>query len=100
MSLDEGQQIIQDYLGEPHLFYSDLLLTVTPEGNLKIESRHQRFVLGRWEIPLPKVFQGLATVIEKYIEEKDCYSIHVMVKNPLIGTLLSYEGEFKRDDIS
>jgi len=100
MSLDEEQQIIQDYLGEPFLFYSDLLLSATSSGNLKIESKRQRFICGRWEIPLPKIFQGLATVIESYMDEEDLYLIRVIVKNPLIGTLFSYEGEFKRDDIS
>jgi len=100
MSLNEERQVIKDYLGEPHLFYSDLLLTATSDGHLKIESKQQRFICGRWEIPLPKVFQGLATVIEKYLQEEKCYSIQVIVKNPLIGTVFSYEGEFKRDDIS
>ncbi len=100
MSLDEERQIIKDYLGEPHLFYSDLLLSATSDGHLKIESKHQRFICGRWEIPLPKIFQGLATVIEKYIEEEERYSIQVIVKNPLIGTVFSYEGEFNHDDIS
>ena len=100
MSLDLDPQIIKDYLGEPHLFYSDLLLSATPEGHLRIESKRQRFILGRWEIPLPRLFQGLATVTEKYIEEKGVYSIHVVVRNPLIGIVFSYEGEFSSDDIS
>ncbi|SEQ65191.1 protein of unknown function [Virgibacillus subterraneus] len=100
MSLDSERNIIKDYLGEPHLFYSDLSLDVTAERALKITSKRQRLVLGRLEIPLPTLFQGLATVTEKYVEEKDAYSIHVIVRNPLIGTLFSYEGEFTADDIS
>ncbi len=100
MSLDSERNIIKDYLGEPHLFYSDLSLHVTEEGALKISSKRQRLALGQMEIPLPRLFQGLATVTEKYLEEKDAYSIRVVVRNPLIGTLFSYEGEFTADDIS
>ncbi|MGP4108761.1 DUF4166 domain-containing protein [Virgibacillus sp. L01] len=100
MSLDSERNIIKDYLGEPHLFYSDLSLHVTADGALKISSKRQRLVQGRLEIPLPTLFQGLATVTEKYVEENDAYSIHVIVRNPLIGILFSYEGEFTADDIS
>ncbi|WP_245835722.1 DUF4166 domain-containing protein [Virgibacillus ndiopensis] len=94
MSLDSKRNIIKDYLGEPPLFYSDLKLSATRNGDLKIESKRQRLVIGRLEIPLPKVFQGLATVTEKYSDEREVYVIRVVVRNPLIGTVFSYEGEF------
>ena len=68
MSLDAERLVIKDYLGEPHLLYSDLAFTVTEEGHLTIKSLNQRLVLGKIEIPLPKLFQGLATVTEKYDE--------------------------------
>ncbi|MFB4169570.1 DUF4166 domain-containing protein [Virgibacillus sp. JSM 102003] len=100
MSLDSERNIIKDYLGEPHLVYSDLSFAVTKDRALKISSKRQRLVLGRLEIPLPTLFQGLATVTERYVEENDAYSIHVIVRNPLIGILFSYEGEFTADDIS
>lgn len=98
MSLDAERLVIQDYLGEPALLYSDLALTVTDEGHLTIESLGQRLVLGKVEIPLPKVFQGLATVTEKYNEEKAVYEITVTVKNPLIGVIFAYEGVFIADE--
>lgn len=100
MSLDAERNIIKDYLGEPHLVYSDLLLSTTQAGELKIESKRQRLVIGRLETPLPRMFQGLATVTEKYNEESGVFVISVVVKNPLIGTVFSYEGEFISDDIS
>lgn len=95
MSLDQDRGVIEDYLGEPRLVYSDLVLTVMENGGLKIESKDQRLVLGKLEIPLPKMFQGLATVEESYLEEKGVFYIHVDVKNPLIGTVFAYEGEFE-----
>ena len=94
MSLDSKRNIIKDYLGEPSVVYSDLVFTVSSDGGLKIESRKQRLVLGRMEIPLPKLFQGLATVKEKYNEEKGSFEIAVDVRNPLIGHIFSYKGEF------
>lgn len=98
MSLDEKQSIIQDYLGEPHLLYADLVLHVTDNGSLTIQSLRQRIVLGKVEIPLPRIFQGLATVIERYDDEQELYQIHVTVRNPLIGRVFSYEGTFSADE--
>lgn len=97
MSLDEKQMVVKDYLGEPPLFYSDLGFTVEDGGALKIESLGQRLVLGKMEISLPKFLQGLATVVELYDERSEVFRITVDVKNPLIGTVFSYEGEFTED---
>ena len=98
MSLDEERLVIKDYLGEPPLFYSDLAFTATAEGHLKIESLNQRLILGKLEIPLPRFLQGLATVTEKYINEQELYQITVTVRNPLIGSVFSYEGTFSPDE--
>lgn len=98
MSLDDKRLVIKDYLGEPHLFYSDLDFIVTDQGSLTIESLGQRLVLGKIEIPLPRIFQGLATVTETYDEHLDMYRIQVTVQNPLIGPVFSYKGVFSEDD--
>ncbi|REB07458.1 DUF4166 domain-containing protein [Sporosarcina sp. BI001-red] len=97
MSLDEQRMVVKDYLGEPPLFYSDLQFTVLDGGAMRIQSLNQRLILGRIEIPLPKLLQGLATVVESYDEVRRVFQIHVYVKNPLIGKVLSYEGEFIPD---
>lgn len=94
MSLDGKRGIIKDYLGEPALLYADLAFTVKDDGALTIQSLQQRLVLGKIEIPLPRLLQGLATVTESYDEEQEVYRIAVTVRNPLIGNLFSYEGEF------
>lgn len=100
MSLDRERIIIKDYLGEPSLFYSDLTLSVLNDGSLQISSRDQRLVLGQLEIPLPKMFQGLATVKEKYLEAQDCFHVSVIVTNPVIGTVFAYEGEFNTHEVT
>ncbi|MFJ8066036.1 DUF4166 domain-containing protein [Psychrobacillus sp. NPDC096426] len=98
MSLDATKKVVKDYLGEPSLFYSELIFIVSEKGHLRIESGKQRFVLGLIEIPLPTIFQGVVRVDECYIEERDVFSIHVIITNLLIGTLFEYEGEFRADD--
>jgi hypothetical protein len=98
MSLDKKRNIIEDYLGEPPLMYSDLKLSSVGDG-LRIDSYKQRLVLGKLEIPLPKFLQGLATVSERYNEEKGVFLISVIVKNPIIGQVFAYEGEFTSDEI-
>ena len=80
------------------MFYSELIFIVSEEGHLQIRSGKQRIVLGSIEIPLPRIFQGIVRVEEYYIEESDVFSIHVIITNPLIGTLFEYEGEFRADD--
>ncbi|WP_028392216.1 DUF4166 domain-containing protein [Bacillus cihuensis] len=94
MSLDHERLVIKDYLGEPSLFYSDLSFHVSQTGEVQIESKDQRLVLGLLEIPVPKFLQGLATVTEAYIEDRKVFSIKVEVRNPLIGLIFAYEGEF------
>jgi Domain of unknown function (DUF4166) len=101
MTLDEERLIIEDYLGEPALLYSDLAFQVNRhDGSMTIHSLNQRMVLGRKEITLPRFFQGLATVTERYLEDRESFYIHVTVKNPMIGTVFSYEGEFTSDSES
>lgn len=99
MSLDKDKQLVKDYLGEPSLFYSELTFEVTRHGHLKIESQKQRIVLGKYEIPIPKWFQGNVLVKEGYMEENEAFFIHVLITNPLIGTLFEYKGEFRSDDL-
>ncbi|SET27315.1 protein of unknown function [Oceanobacillus limi] len=100
MSFDEHSHMIKDYFGEPPIFYSDLSFTVTKAKGLKIESKQQRLVIGRMEIPVPKLFQGVATVIEEFDDVEKNFLIHVKVTNPLVGNLMSYKGRFATDDIS
>jgi len=97
MSLDAERLVIKDYLGEPAPIYSDLAFSVSNEGMLLITSLRQRLVLGKIELPLPKVFQGLATVTEFYNDKTAKYEISVSVRNPLTGILFAYEGTFIAD---
>lgn len=99
MTLDIDKVIVKDYLGEPSLFYSELTFEVTDQGHLRIESQKQRLVLGKFELPIPRLFQGNVLVNESYVKENESFCIHVWITNPLIGTLFEYKGEFRTDDL-
>lgn len=97
MSLDAQRNVIKDYLGEPAPLYSDLRLTVDEAGNLHMESVKQRLVIGKLEIPLPKLFHGVARVEESYDEQAENYRISVHVANKVLGDIFRYEGVFQID---
>lgn len=98
MSLDPNG-LVKDYLGEPSLFYSELFFLVTEEGSMQIESRKQRLVIGKLEVSLPELLKGNVLVKESYLEKLDAFSIHVLITNPILGTLFEYEGVFQADDL-
>lgn len=99
MYLNEKQDEIIDYFGEPHLLVSTLTFHVDAKGAMHISSKKQWFYLWGMKIPLPKFLYGQAKIIESYDEELECYRIHVQVQNPLLGPLFSYKGTFKERDI-
>ena len=99
MSLDKDKQLVKDYLGEPSLFYSDLSFEVTIHGDLIIKSHKQRIIFGKYEFSIPKLFRGNVLVKESYMEERENFSIHVLITNPFLGTLFEYEGEFRSEDL-
>lgn len=94
MTIDTKRQVVKDYLGSPSLFYSDLHFSVTKEGRLLIRSGLQRFVLGKIEVPMPKVLEGKVIVEEGYDDVKGVFTIHVSIHNPLFGRLMMYAGQF------
>lgn len=95
MTIDLVSGVVQDYLGSPALFYSDLTFHVTKEGRLLIRSGVQRFVLGCMELPIPKPLEGRVIVEEGYDDLKGVFTIHVSIHNPIVGRLMMYAGEFK-----
>ncbi|MEK4229673.1 DUF4166 domain-containing protein [Solibacillus sp. FSL H8-0538] len=94
MTIDPVKGVVQDYLGDPSLFYSDLQFNVTQEGRLLIRSSVQRFVLGGKELPIPKKLEGRVIVEEGFDDVKEVFTIHVSIHNPMFGRLVMYAGQF------
>lgn len=92
MKFDENE--IVDYFGEPHILVSTLNFHIDEMGAMHISSKKQWFYMFRRKIPLPRFLYGEANIVESYDETKQCFRIHVQVRNPLIGSLLSYRGTF------
>ncbi|WP_038813000.1 DUF4166 domain-containing protein [Bacillus anthracis] len=92
MKFDEYE--IVDYYGEPHILVSTLNFHIDEMGAMHISSKKQWFYMFRRKIPLPRFLYGEANIVESYDETKQCFRIHVQVRNPLIGSLLSYRGTF------
>lgn len=97
MTVDKFGRHIEDFLGEPPIFYSDLMCSVSEDGRMIIVSGKQRFLVGKWAIPLPRILQGIVEVTEGYEETRGKFTIQVKIRNPLLGRLFYYEGEFKED---
>lgn len=95
MTVDANHQIAKDHFGEPNLASSELNFSVTKEGRLIIRTGTQHMSLGNINLPLPRAMQGIGMVEEGYDDEKDVYTIHLSIRNPIIGQLMAYSGEFK-----
>ncbi|MCI3145689.1 DUF4166 domain-containing protein [Bacillus cereus] len=94
MQLDENENEIVDYFGEPHLLVSTLHFHIDELGAMHISSKKQWFYMFGRKMPLPKFLYGEAKIVESYDETLQCFRIHVQVRNPLIGSLFSYKGTF------
>ncbi|MDQ0207592.1 DUF4166 domain-containing protein [Alkalicoccobacillus murimartini] len=97
MTADIERGVVKDYLGEPSLFYSDLIFNVTEQGSLTIRSAAQRIVVGAKEIPLPGFLQGMVFVEEAFDDFNEEFTINVMIRNPVVGRLMYYDGVFKKN---
>ena len=94
MQLDENENEIVDYFGEPHLLVSTLHFHIDELGAMHISSKKQWFYMFGRKMPLPKFLYGEAKIVESYDATLQCFRIHVQVRNPLIGSLFSYKGTF------
>ncbi|QDQ02722.1 DUF4166 domain-containing protein [Lysinibacillus fusiformis] len=99
MTIDPVQKIVRDYLGSPALFYSDLHFAATKEGKLMIRSGVQRFVIANRECPIPKILEGRVIVEEGFDDNRNVFTIHVSIHNPLFGRLMMYAGEFTQQSM-
>jgi hypothetical protein len=94
MYWDEEQKEIVDYFGQPSLLVSTLSFRVDEKGRMNISSKKQWLYMFGKKIPLPKFLYGEAVIIESFDDRRNCFCVNVNVRNPLAGTLFSYNGTF------
>lgn len=94
MVYSETQGRIIDYLGTHQHLAVDLDLTVTDDGALRLVSGQQRFYEGPVGFRFPMAFSGVATLTERFDDERGVFVIDMEVRNRLWGLLFGYRGEF------
>ncbi|MGX5716456.1 DUF4166 domain-containing protein [Arthrobacter sp. MAHUQ-56] len=85
---------IVDYLGTHQHLATSLQLEVLDDGSLHLQSTAQRFYEGRVGFTVPAVLTGTADLHENFDDERGVFTIQLQVRNPLLGFLFGYRGEF------
>jgi hypothetical protein len=85
---------IIDYLGTHQHLATDLVLVVLPDGSLHLQSKCQRFYEGFIGFTFPAAFTGTADLYESFDDARGVFTIQMQVRNPALGFLFGYRGEF------
>lgn len=86
---------IVDYLGTHQHLATDLVLEVTADGSLHLQSGAQRFYEGVVGFTFPALLTGTADLYESFDEARGLFTIQLQVRNPVVGFLFGYRGEFE-----
>lgn len=89
-----GPGRLTDYLGRRRNLATDLLLTVTADGHLRMDSPNSRLFLGRLRLPLPGFAGADAHVEQWYDAGTGRYRIQTRVIQRQVGTVFVYDGSF------
>lgn len=85
---------IVDYLGTHQHLATDLALEVMADGSLHLQSGAQRFYEGFTTFEFPALCTGTADLYESFDDARGVFTIQMQVRNPLLGFLFGYRGEF------
>jgi hypothetical protein len=85
---------IVDYLGTHQHLATDLALEVMADGSLHLQSGAQRFYEGSTTFEFPALCTGTADLYESFDDARGVFTIQMQVRNPLLGFLFGYRGEF------
>lgn len=85
---------IIDYLGTHQHLATGLLLDVLPDGALHLRSTGQQFYEGFIAFAFPAAFTGTADLYESFDDARGVFTIQMQVRNPVLGFLFGYRGEF------
>ncbi|KRE81036.1 DUF4166 domain-containing protein [Arthrobacter sp. Soil762] len=85
---------IVDYLGTHQHLATDLELEVLADGSLHLQSGAQRFYEGFAGFTFPAFCTGTADLYESFDDIRGVFTIQMQVRNPVVGFLFGYRGEF------
>ncbi len=89
-----GPGQLTDYLGRKRNLATDLVLSVTGDGHLLMDSPRSRLFLGPLRLPLPGFAAADAHVEQWYDCEAGTFRIRTRVVQRQVGTIFVYEGSF------
>ncbi|MBO0897822.1 DUF4166 domain-containing protein [Arthrobacter sunyaminii] len=89
-----GPGHLTDYLGRKRNLATDLVLSVTGEGHLLMDSPRSRLFLGPLRLPLPGFAAADAHVEQWYDDGEGVFRIRTRVVQRQVGTIFVYEGSF------
>ncbi|MCC3267192.1 DUF4166 domain-containing protein [Arthrobacter gengyunqii] len=89
-----GPGQLTDYLGRKRNLATDLVLSVTGDGHLLMDSPRSRLFLGPLRLPLPGFAAADAHVEQWYDDDDGVFRIRTRVVQRQIGTIFVYEGSF------
>jgi hypothetical protein len=85
---------VVDYLGTHQHLATDLALEVLADGSLHLQTGAQRFYEGFAAFEFPAALTGTADLYENFDDDRGVYTIQMQVRNPFLGFLFGYRGEF------
>lgn len=89
-----GPGQLTDYLGRNRNLATDLVLTVTGDGHLRMDSPGSRLFLGPLRLPLPAFAAADAHVEQWYDAGAGLFRIRTRVVQRQVGTIFVYDGSF------
>lgn len=89
-----GPAQLTDYLGRKRNLATDLVLSVTAEGHLLMDSPGSRLFLGPLRLPLPAFAAADAHVEQWYDADTGTFRISTRVVQRQVGTVFVYDGSF------
>ncbi|MCC3277750.1 DUF4166 domain-containing protein [Arthrobacter sp. zg-Y40] len=86
--------VLTDYLGRRRNMATDLLLRVSADGHLHMDSPGSRLFLGRLRLPLPRFAGADARVEQWWDPAQQHFRISARVVQRQVGTVFEYDGAF------
>jgi hypothetical protein len=94
MRYDEARDCIVDALGTHRTLQTELRLTATQTGALRIETGDQWIAYRGRSVAVPNPLRADVDVTERYDDDQDRFEIAVEISNPLVGFVFGYDGWF------
>ncbi|MBP3044588.1 DUF4166 domain-containing protein [Arthrobacter jiangjiafuii] len=89
-----GPGSLTDYLGRKRNLATDLMLAVTKQGHLRMDSPSSRLFLGPLRVPLPAFAAADAQVEQWHDDATGTFRITTRVIQRQAGTVFVYDGSF------